>query len=264
MSRPELDKLLRLVARLRGPEGCPWDREQTLESVRAYLLEEAHEAAAALDSVQDDADGLRDELGDLLFQVTFVAALAEEQKLFTLAEVVDGVHRKMIDRHPHVFGDESFESAADVARAWEQRKQTEPERRSALDGVPASLPALLGAYRIGQKAAGLGFDWPDRRGVLAKVHEELEELEEQLGVADGPASSSAREEEIGDLFFALANLARHLGIDPERALTSANRKFRRRFEHVESEVDGGWQETDLATLERFWQSAKAKERAKER
>ncbi|MEM6706674.1 MAG: nucleoside triphosphate pyrophosphohydrolase [Acidobacteriota bacterium] len=261
MRRPDIDRLRGLIARLRGPDGCPWDREQTLGSVRAYLLEEAHEAAAALDDISsDEGVALRGELGDLLFQVTFVASLAEDERLFSLADVIDEVHQKMIDRHPHVFGEESIETAEEVAKVWEQRKQREPDRRSALDGVPTSLPSLLGAYRIGQKAAGLGFDWNDRSGVVAKVHEELGELEEQLEAEDGPEVDAAREEEIGDLFFALANLARHLKIDPEQALAKANSKFRRRFADVETQVDGRWNEVDLAALEEFWKAAKSREK----
>src|ERR1700710_1435678 len=172
---PDLQKLVDLVARPRRPGGCPGDREQSLPDVRAYLLEEAHELAGAIDG--GDWEELSEELGDLLFQVAFIGRLAEEAGAFRLSQVVDGVHRKMVERHPHVFGDEVLADAEAVRQAWERRKlQKEPKRESLFSGVPASPPALLGAYRLTQKAAGVGFDWPDAAPVLDKVEEEIAEV----------------------------------------------------------------------------------------
>src|SRR6185369_4483712 len=221
---PDLQKLLDLVTRLRAPDGCPWDREQKLADIRAYLLEEAHETAAAIDT--GDWSELAEELGDLLFQVAFIGRLAEEAGAFSLSQVVDRVHHKMVARHPHVFGDESLADAQAVRQAWERRKlKEEPGRASLLAGVPTSLPALLAAYRLTQKAAGVGFDWPDAGAVLKKVDEETAELRDALAVGN----RDAMREEIGDLLFTLANLARKLDLDPEAALAGTNRKFRHRF-----------------------------------
>ncbi len=259
-SPADIDKLRALVIRLRSADGCPWDREQTLTDLRAYLLEEAHEVAAAIDAGDESALGA--ELGDLLFQVVFIARLAEERGSFSLAAVIDAVEAKMIDRHPHVFGGarssgEVPVDAAAVRRAWERRKLRRDPERSLLHGVPASLPALTGAYRISQKAAGVGFDWPDAAAVLDKIGEELEELEEVLEQTGG--ASDAAGEEIGDLLFAVANLARHLGIDPEAALARGNLKFRRRFQALEESLgrdghsiaDAGAEEMD-----REWRAIK--------
>jgi len=221
---PDLQKLLDLVARLRAPDGCPWDREQKLADIRAYFLEEAHEVAGAIDG--GDWGELAEELGDLLFQIAFIGRLAEEAGAFSLSQVIDRVHHKMVTRHPHVFGDEVLADAQAVRQAWERRKlREEPGRASLLAGVPASLPALLAAYRLTQKAAGVGFDWPDAGAVLAKVDEETAELREALAGGD----REALREEVGDLLFTLANLARKLDLDPEAALAAANLKFRRRF-----------------------------------
>jgi ATP diphosphatase len=290
----DLGKLLALIARLRGPGGCPWDREQTLADLRAYLVEEAHEAAAAIDAVvatgdatrhvatgdaaqhcaaadghaADDAwEALAGELGDLLFQAAFVAALAEESGRFTAAEAIDRVHAKMVERHPHVFppaeggeGEELADAGA-VSRAWERRKlERGGGRESLLAGVPASLPALLAAYRMTQKAAGVGFDWPDAAAVLAKLDEERAELAHALAPGAGAAADPAAvREEIGDLLFTAANLARKLGMDPEAALAATNAKFRRRFAHVEARLaERGRRpdQSDLAEMDALWQEAK--------
>lgn len=252
---PDFQKLLDLVARLRAPDGCPWDREQDLPSVRAYLLEEAHELAAAIDS-GDDA-GLAEELGDVLFQTAFIGRLGEERGAFTVREVIEGIHRKMVERHPHVFGTEALADAEAVRQAWERRKlKTEPGKASLLEGVPVAMPALLGAYRLTQKASGVGFDWPDAAAVLAKVDEELAELREVL-----PDRECAREE-LGDLLFTLANLARKLEIDPEAALAAANRKFRRRFSAVEAVLAERGRNPGDATLEEMdevWDAVKREE-----
>jgi MazG family protein len=249
-----LRDLVALVERLRRSDGCPWDREQKLPDVRAYLIEEAHEAAAAVDGA--DWTAIAEELGDLLFQVAFVLRLGEEAGAISAEQVVGGVRDKMVARHPHVFGDERLGDAAAVRDAWERRKAA--SGGSLLAGVPSSLPALVAAYRLGQKAAGVGFDWPDVGGVLAKVREELAEVEAE--VAGG--EQAGREGELGDLLFAVANLARHLDVDPERALAATNRKFRRRFAHLEERVGAQGRRVDqlpLDELEALWQEAKRDE-----
>ena len=252
---PDLQKLIDLVARLRAPDGCPWDKEQTLENVRAYFLEEAHELAGAIDG--GDWQELAEELGDMLFQVAFIARLAEEAGAFRLPQVIDGVHSKMVARHPHVFGDdESLADAEAVRQAWERRKlQQEPGRETLLGGVPSSLPALLGTYRLTQKAAGVGFDWPDAASVLDKAEEEIAEVREAL--SEGKAEQVR--EEIGDLLFTLANLARKLDVDPEAALAGTNRKFRTRFAAVEQGLAAQGKTAAEATLEEMdelWEAAK--------
>ena len=257
----DLQPLLDLVERLRAPDGCPWDREQGLGEVRAYLLEEAHELAAAIDG--GDWREIAGELGDLLFQAAFIGRLAAEAGAFDLAAAIDEVRRKMVARHPHVFGGEELADAAAVRAAWERRKlQEEPGRSSLLAGVPASLPALLGAYRLTQKAAGVGFDWPAAAAVLAKAEEEIGELRRAWAAEGAGAAPAVREEvleEVGDLLFTVANLARKLEIDPEAALAAANRKFRRRFEHVERGLAARGQRLGEATLEEMdalWDEAK--------
>lgn len=253
---PDLQKLVDLVARLRAPDGCPWDREQTLENVRAYFLEEAHELAGAIDG--GDWQELAEELGDMLFQVAFIARLAEEAGAFRLPQVIDGVHSKMVARHPHVFGGESLADAEAVRQAWERRKlNEEPNRKTLLGGVPSSLPALLGTYRLTQKAAGVGFDWPDAASVLDKAEEEIAEVREAL--TEGKADQVR--EEIGDLLFTLANLARKLDVDPEAALAGTNRKFRTRFAAVEQGLAAKGKTAAEATLEEMdelWEAAKGR------
>ncbi len=254
MAHADIEKLKQLVIRLRSPDGCPWDREQTLEDFRAYLLEEAHETAAAIDT--GDRQDLREELGDLIFQVVFVARLAEEEGAFELADAIDAVHAKMIERHPHVFGDHRLDDAAAVLRTWERRKASrrQPEQ-SLLAGIPASLPPMTTALRIGQKAAGVGFDWQTAGDVLDKVHEELKEVDE--AVAGGERERC--QDEIGDLMFTIVNLARHLGIDPDTAMAGANRKFRRRFETVESAFADrahGLADASFEEMEDAWHQAK--------
>lgn len=251
---PDLQKLLDLVARLRAPDGCPWDKEQTLPDVRAYLLEEAHELAGAIDG--GDWDELAEELGDMLFQVAFIGRLAEEAGAFRLSQVIDGVHRKMVERHPHVFGDEVLADAEAVRQAWERRKLAkEPRRESLFSGVPSSLPSLLAAYRLTQKAAGVGFDWPTPGAVLDKMEEEIGELREAL-------AAGRREEvreEVGDLLFTIANLARKVEVDPEAALAGTNLKFRKRFAKIEEGLAARGKTAAEATLEEMdalWEAAK--------
>ncbi len=250
-----------LIDRLRVD--CPWDRELSLADLRAYLIEEAHELAAAID--ERDPAAINEELGDLLFEAVYVARLTgAELEEVPLSGAIRGVIDKMVSRHPHVFGDEQDQakagSAAEVAAMWEQRKRSPDGERSALDGVPASLPALVGAYRLGQKAAGIGFDWDSTRAVRAKVTEELRELDDET--ASDPAGQSAEakarvEEELGDVLFAVANLARHLDVDPERALAAANRKFRRRFAAMEAELEPGG-DYGMEELERLWERSKGR------
>lgn len=257
-SSHSLRRLFDLVARLRAPDGCPWDREQEIGDLRAYLLEEAHEVAAAIDAI--DWDEICSEIGDLLFQIVFIVRLAEERSAFSLAKVVDRIEEKMISRHPHIFGDEVLVDSAAVHMAWERRKLDNAEPGvSLLGGVPESLPALLAAYRMTQKAAGIGFDWPDPLAVLDKVDEELAELRVELAEAEDPMSSPRVAGELGDLLFTMANLARHLGLDPEAAVAGANAKFRRRFKRMEEDLAAqalSLAEMDLETMERAWDAAK--------
>lgn len=250
----DLTPLLELIERLRAPDGCPWDREQSLGDVRAYLLEEAHEAAAAIDA--GDRQELAGELGDLLFQVCFVLVLAREEGSFEPAAVVEGIRAKMIARHPHVFGGEQLADAQAVSQAWERQKLAEREGRGLLEGVAPSLPALLAAYRMTQKAAAVGFDWPSAGEVLAKIREEIGELEEAL---EAPAEPAAVREELGDLLFTVANLARKLGHDPEATLAAANEKFRRRFGEVERGLAREGRrlgEASLEEMDRLWEESK--------
>jgi len=256
-TRTDLARLLELVETLRGPEGCPWDREQTLADARTYLIEEAHEAAAA--AAAEDWDSIAGELGDLLFQVAFVARLGEESGALDPGEVIDRIHRKMVARHPHVFGDEAAETAEEVLAAWERRKLHAEHGRSLLEGVPESLPPLVAAYRITQKAAGVGFDWPDAGAVLGKLDEEVAELSAEIAGAGDRAAVAG---EIGDLLFTVVNLARKLRVDPDAALATTNAKFRARFRHIEgrlAETGRNLAEADLEELDRLWDEAKGSE-----
>ena len=251
----DLRRLVDLVARLRAPDGSPWDREQTLPDTRAYLLEEAHETAGAIDSA--DWSEIASELGDLLFQAAFIARLGEEAGAFQVADAIEGVHEKMVARHPHVFGDEELADAEAVRQAWERRKLDKESKKSLLQGVSPSLPALLAAYRLTQKASGVGFDWPDTDAVFAKVDEELGELRQ--AISDGMAKEAVREE-IGDLLFTIANLARKLDVDPEAALAATNLKFRKRFEHIETTLAERGQklgEASLDEMDALWDEAKS-------
>jgi tetrapyrrole methylase family protein/MazG family protein len=249
------DGLDAVVRRLHAPDGCPWDREQTHESLRPHLLEESYEALEAIDS--GDPASLAEELGDVLLQVLMHAAVAEREDEFTLADIVEHIARKLIRRHPHVFGDVAADTAEEVYRNWEALKQQEKPRTSILEGVPPTLPALAASQSIQGRARRIGFDWPDIEGPLAKLTEEVGEFAR----ADG---ASEREDEFGDILFVLANIAQRLGIDAEQALRLANTKFRRRFGEVErlaSESGIDLKDLDLAGLDRLWDEAKAHERA---
>jgi MazG family protein len=249
-----LDDLIAVVARLRGDGGCPWDRAQTEGTLRPYLLEEAHEALEAID--RGDANALKEELGDLLFIVTLLARMAEERGEYGIADVASGIAAKMVARHPHVFDPAHVRTGDEGGiEAWEARKARAREGRSALDGVPDALPALLRAHRIGEKASKVGFDWPDRSGVRKKVAEELQELDEALAGGDEAQIT----EEFGDLLFALANLGRFLPVSSEDALRMAIRKFEKRFRAVEegARADGvALHDLGAEALEARWQRVK--------
>jgi MazG family protein len=256
------DALVALIARLRAPGGCPWDREQTHASLKPMLIEEAYEVLEAIDE-GDDAE-LAGELGDLLLQVVFHSQIAAEGKRFTVADVVARVSEKMVRRHPHVFADDKASTSGEVLRSWEAIKEAENAKAgradaSMLDSVSASVPAVMEAYQMTTKVSRVGFEWPDAAGALAKLEEEVRELKEAL--AGGRADARVGEE-VGDLFFAAVNVARMLGHDPESALKGANRKFRRRFRHVEQRLrEGGKRPADasLAEMDALWDEAKGRE-----
>ena len=253
-----MQKLLDIMARLRDPEkGCPWDLEQGFETIAPYTIEEAYEVADAIE--RGDLDHLKEELGDLLFQVVFHARLAEEAGQFDFAGVVEGIAEKLVRRHPHVFGDASIGTAEEQAASWEALKAQEKEPSAGLlDDVPVALPALTRSAKLGRRAARVGFDWPGMAGARAKLTEELAELD--TAIADG--RRGAIEAEMGDAFFALVNVCRHLDVDPEAATRAANAKFEHRFGSIERAVGAsgrGWEAFTLEELEAFWQKAKAAE-----
>ena len=252
-----IQKLLEIMARLRHPqEGCPWDLEQDFSTIAPYTIEEAYEVADAI--AREDWTELRDELGDLLFQVVFYARLGEEKGIFDFEDVARTISDKMLRRHPHVFGDAEERAAGHEAGSWARIKAEERAKHedpSALGGVATALPALKRAQKLGKRAAGVGFDWPDGEGVRAKIHEELDELE----AAAGSGTEEHIEEEFGDLLFAMVNLARHLDVDAETALATANAKFERRFRSMEEAINaraGDLAEMSLDSLEDEWQAAK--------
>jgi MazG family protein len=258
-----LDRLLAIMARLRDKEdGCPWDREQDFATIAPYTIEEAYEVADAI--ARGDMAALKDELGDLLFQVMFHARMAEEAGLFAFDDVAAAIADKMVRRHPHVFGDLVVASAAAQSAAWEEHKAIERAARakaagrgeSVLDGVALALPALLRAVKIQRRAARIGFDWPQPRPVIEKLAEEIRELEAEL---DGGSKPARIEDELGDLLFAAANLARKLEIDPEAALRRATAKFERRFRRLEVLAAERGIGRDLDALEALWQEVKRAE-----
>ena len=236
------------MSRLRGEGGCPWDREQTFQTIKPYLLQETYEVLDAID--REDWHELSHELGDLLLQVVFFAQMAQEAGHFDVGDALGAINDKLIRRHPHIFGSETALTGDDVKKRWDEIKNKEKNRPTALlDSVPRALPALVEAEQISARAAGKGFDWKRSEDVLNKLHEELQELAEAQ-------SNQEREGELGDLLFTVVNLARHMKIDPEQALRRTNAKFRQRFAHVETQVAGNWQTTPLEEMERFWQQAK--------
>lgn len=277
---PAFEDLCRVVAKLRGPDGCPWDREQTLESIKPFTLEETYELLEAIDSGDDAA--IVEELGDVLLQVVLDAQIAADEKRFDLVPVVQGISRKLIERHPHVFGDVTAETSDEVREHWTRIKQAEKQRESRLDGVPVDLPQLARAARITAKAAAVGYDFPQREMLFAKLDEEIRELAVELFdegeipavpaevdaavVPDAPVTDPDRkariEQEIGDVLFVIANIARRWGINPEEALRDSNRKFARRFQYIEAELKRRGRDIDEASLvemETLYQEGKRRE-----
>ena len=253
----DIKKLLEVMKSLRDEaNGCPWDVEQTFTTIAPFTVEEAYEVADAI--AREDMSALRDELGDLLFQVVFHAQMASEAGEFDFDDVVAAICEKMIRRHPHVFGSEAERAAGAKDGSWERIKAGERAAatdKSAMAGVANALPALKRAQKLGERASAVGFDWDDRDGVRDKIHEELEELEEAVGSRE----SSHIDEEFGDLVFAVVNLARHLNVDPEQALAGANRKFERRFRDMEQAITASGKRLEkqsLAQLEQEWRAAK--------
>ncbi|PYX92463.1 MAG: nucleoside triphosphate pyrophosphohydrolase [Acidobacteria bacterium] len=292
------ERAVSIMARLRAPGGCPWDREQTFDSIKPYTLEEAYEVLEAID--KRDWYELTGELGDLLLQVLFYSQMANEQGSFSVDDVLDRLSNKLVERHPHVFGDVKAETSSDVLRNWEALKAGEKKKRlaagggksareednpqSVLAGVSSAIPALLEAYKLSSRAAHVGFDWPNVDGLFDKLHEETAELQRELerfpapgprphnsGVAGSgrqalPEDLRARlEDEVGDLFFVLVNIARYLSLDPESALRKTNRKFKQRFQWIEAQLRASGRTPQQATmdeLESLWQQAKQQENPK--
>jgi len=286
------ERVVSIMARLRGPGGCPWDREQTFDSIKPYTLEETYEVLEAIDN--RDWDELPGELGDLLLQVLFYSEMAREEKHFSINDVLERLSTKLVSRHPHVFGDVTAETSADVLRNWEALKAEEKKKRleagggrvalpdkpeSVLAGVSSAMPALLEAHKLSSRAAHVGFDWPEIGGLFEKLEEEAEELKEELDQLPSPSVPAARgvagsgkpqvpeelrqriEEEVGDMFFVLVNIARYLSLDPESALKKTNRKFKRRFQWMEDQLRASGRapaQANMDELERLWQSSKDK------
>ncbi len=249
------EKLWNVMKRLRRE--CPWDKEQTHDSIKAATLEEAYEAVEAID--EKDYDSLKGELGDLLLHIVFHSAIAEEKNEFTLNEVINGITEKLIRRHPHIFGDVKVKDSKEIEKNWEAIKLKEKGRKSVLDGVPKSLSALLRSYRLQEKASKVGFDWEEKSDVWQKVEEELREFKE----AENSENIEKTEEELGDLLFALVNYSRFLKINPENALRRANEKFIKRFQYVEKRLkEEGYDitKTDLETMDKFWNEIKESEK----
>lgn len=262
-SRPEVDRLGEIIRILRGENGCPWDRKQTPRKMALYLIEEAHELLAAIDD--DDPEAVREELGDVLFQILFIATMYQEKGQFRLEDAARTSREKMVRRHPHVFGGESAEDTEAVRRRWHAIKMAEKgnqDKKSVLDAVPRSLPAFMRAYRVAERAARTGFDWDNLAGVMEKVEEEWAELKAALAEAEGSGDEKLREAvamEFGDLLFTLANVARFAKIHPETALAGSNRKFERRFRHMEAAAAGlekKLEELTPAEFDNLWETAK--------
>lgn len=289
------ERAVSIMARLRAPGGCPWDREQTFDTIKPYTLEETYEVLEAIDA--RDWNELTGELGDLLLQVLFYAEMATEEKHFTIDNVLDRLSNKLVDRHPHVFGDVKADTPGEVLRNWQALKAEEKKKRaeadgsakhehpeSVLHGVSSAMPALMEAYKISSRVAHVGFDWPNIEGLFEKLHEETEELQQNLKEypEPGPQPQSARdvasargvkipeelrsrlEDEVGDLLFVLVNIARYLSLDPESALRKTNRKFRRRFEYLEERLRAQGRKPENASLtemESLWQESKQLEKA---
>jgi MazG family protein len=288
------ERAVSIMARLRGPGGCPWDREQTFDTIKPYTLEEAYEVVEAIDA--RDWDELRGELGDLLLQVLFYSQMAGEEKHFSIDDVLDRLSSKLVDRHPHVFGDVKADTPGEVLRNWQALKAEEKKKRegndsrqtgshpeSVLAGVSATMPSLMEAYKISSRVAHIGFDWPNVEGLFDKLSEETEELRKDLeeypepgpqpesaagiagarGVKISPQLRARLEDEVGDLLFVLVNIARYLSLDPESALRKTNRKFRRRFEYLEDKLRQQGRKpagASLDEMESLWQESKRQEK----
>ena len=244
-------QLVEITARLRAPDGCPWDREQTFDTIKPYLLEETYEVLQAIDD--RDWKELADELGDLLLQVVFFSQMAAEAGHFNVNDAIEAINSKLIRRHPHVFGDGDAKTSDEVLKKWDEIKATEKVRpKGLLAGIPRALPALVEGDKIARKAAGAGFDWPNVDQVFDKLREELGELDE----ARKAGSQEDIEGEIGDLLFVVVNIARFMKVDPEQALRKTNTKFRRRFAHVEDGLGKPLTDATLEEMEALWQAAK--------
>ena len=290
----KFERAVQIMARLRGDGGCPWDREQTFDTIKPFTLEETYEVLEAIDN--RDWDELPEELGDLLLQVLFYAQMADEEKRFAIDDVLERLSNKLIGRHPHVFGDVKADTASDVLRNWEALKAEEKKQRlaagggkatkkeedseSVLAGVSSAVPALLEAYKLSSRAAHVGFDWPEVSGLFDKLHEETDELKRELATLPEPPKAPQRgvansggqvqeplrsrlEDELGDMLFVLVNIARYLSLDPESALRKTNRKFKRRFQWLEQELRRGGRkpaEASLDEMEALWQKSKELER----
>jgi MazG family protein len=257
----DITRLIEIMAALRDPDtGCPWDQKQTFATIAPYTIEEAYEVADAI--ARGDLPHLKDELGDLLLQVVYHARMAEEQSAFAFGDVVEAVTSKMIRRHPHVFGTEAERAAGVAPGFWDDAKAAEKKDRSAggiLDDVPVTLPALTRAIKLQNKAAKVGFDWPSLAPVFAKLNEEIVELEDAIATTEDRPDRAAIEEEFGDLLFVVANVARHLKLDPEAALRAANDKFTRRFRYIEAQLakrGSSPDQSDLAEMDALWDDAK--------
>jgi MazG family protein len=254
----KFERLVAIVARLRAPGGCPWDREQTFETIKPYLLEETYEVLDAID--QSNWSGLAEELGDLMLQSVFFAQMAAEENRFHIGDSLDAISEKLIRRHPHIFATGDAKTSDDVKRRWDEIKAEEKRKKgeapqTILGGVPRNLPALVEAQRITAKAAGVGFDWSGPDQVIEKLHEELNELAQ----ARESGSQAELEDELGDLLFVLVNLARFIKVDPEQALRKTNAKFRRRFGHIEENAT--LPGASIEEMEALWQDAKARHAA---
>lgn len=256
-----INKLIEIMAMLRDPEhGCPWDLKQTFKSIVPYTIEEAYEVADAIEK-QDFAE-VKKELGDLLFQVVFYGQLGTEQQMFGVSQIADSMSEKLINRHPHVFSDRSFENDDEINANWEktkahERTATDPKNNSALDDIPIALPALSRAYKIQKRASSVGFDWPDVNGAIDKVFEEIEEVQHEI--KQGTVDKGKLADELGDLYFALTNVTRHLGFKPEDVVRLANNKFDRRFRDVERQskvADKDMSKMSLEELDNMWELAK--------
>lgn len=259
MTKRSFDDLVSLMKRLRGPGGCPWDRKQTLPDLKPFVIEEAYEVVDAID--RDERQSLMEEIGDLLLEAVFIAEITREEESFDIYDSITAIHDKLVRRHPHVFGDVEANDAEQVLVNWEKLKNEErkAENKSVLAGVPAALPALLKSSRLTEKAARVGFDWRRTEDVFHKIDEEMGELREAVKGGDG----NRIEDEMGDLLFTIANIARKTGVNPEEALQSTNRKFTRRFAAMEASVRASGRNLDQLSLEEMdalWDEAKAAER----